>query len=397
MKRIYLFFLTLLLAACQPMTMKTVEAQVAQTPTPVPPTAAPAPVDETVAAPITTPGPAENWFRQAWFYKPPENSDLQTLAANFQVFILTKQDEEQRDELLRLGVKPPILQYLLANAVEATKDCSRQPFRNQVADQPGDYCDLSTNHPDWFLRDSSGRLVRSDDGSSTYLMDMANPGWQAYWLQRACQSQELLGWQGVFLDNLEGGLGKRQVTGAMPAGYANDAAYQESVLSFLKYISENYFRPTGRPLYANLVYLSDPAVLERYLVYLDGVMVENFATNWRGHNFSAAEWETQMELVERAQQLGKTVILVSQGDQNDTRRQEFALGSYLLVNQGRAAFRYANHSAYEQVWLYEDTLNLPGTPLAPRYREGNLWKRNFTGGTVTVDPVHRTAAIRLNQ
>jgi hypothetical protein len=48
---------------------------------------------------------------------------------------------------------------------------------------------------------------------------------------------------------------------------------------------------------------------------------------------------------QQAQAMGKTVILVAQGDQYDQQRQEFALGSYLLVSDGLAYFRYTNTTA----------------------------------------------------
>jgi hypothetical protein len=67
--------------------------------------------------------------------------------------------------------------------------------------------------------------------------------------------------------------------------------------------------------------------------------------------------------------------------------------SYLLISNEKAAFRYSNSSIYREVWLYSNYRADLGTPLGPRYRNGSVWKRDFTKGSVTVDPVNHTATI----
>jgi hypothetical protein len=96
------------------------------------------------------------------------------------------------------------------------------------------------------------------------------------------------------------------------------------------------------------------------------------------------------------QNQGKHIILVSQGRYVDAARQQFAYASYLLIANGKAAFRYSNAAAYRQVWPYSNyNINL-GTPLGPRYQSGNLWRRDFTRGYVIVDPVNHTGTIATN-
>ncbi|HEX8680772.1 MAG TPA: putative glycoside hydrolase, partial [Ardenticatenaceae bacterium] len=174
------------------------------------------------AAPLNAPAATVSGspVRLAWFYKPPTDGNLQTVQQNFHTFILTKNDEAARDALRAGGVTAPITQYLMAMAIHDPGSCTAQPWRNQVADRPGDFCTISAEHADWFLLDANGnRVVDPYGGERFYMMDPANPGWQAFWMERVRHSQEQLGWTGVFLDNVEASLAKRQKLGQIPARY----------------------------------------------------------------------------------------------------------------------------------------------------------------------------------
>lgn len=331
--------------------------------------------------------------RLVWFYKPPNSGDLATIAKDYEFFILTRMDEGERDSLRALGVQAPILQYLLFDEVQDPGSCSESPNHNQVAENIGDFCELKQLHAEWFLRDARGATLSNDDGYR--LMDPGNPDWRTYWLERARNSQENLGWQGVFLDNVEASLEKRRQSGALPAGYPDDASYQKAIEENLRYLYTTYFQPEGRPLFANIIALKDPAVWYRYLQYLDGAMIENFAVGWNDEYIDASKWEAQMDLVEQSQTLGKILLLVSQGGEFDHARETFSLASYLLVNHGNAYFRYTNAAAYEENWAYENTRVQFGTPLGERYQSGSLWVRDFERGRVWVDPGAHTAGIEV--
>ena len=269
--------------------------------------------------------------------------------------------------------------------------CNGYPNNDQVAFKPGDYCWIQTNNPDWFLTGMSGQPI----GQGQYrMMDSGKSGWQEFWLQRASLLQEDYGWDGIFLDNVEASLGNIQDWGEQPVAYPDDASYQAAIENALKQLYTGYFQPNGRPVYANIIAVRDPQVWLSYLQYLDGAMIENFALGWPDDNgLSPAEWEQQMEMVTQAQEMGKSVILVAQGDQYDQKSEQFALGSYLLVADGLAYFRYTNHNDYEQIWNYPNEKVQLGVPLGPRYMAGTTWERDFSNGSVVVDPVNHTASI----
>ena len=327
----------------------------------------------------------------AYFYKPPEDSDAPTLAHNFSTFILTRADEPFRDQLIANGVQAPVLQYVRIEAIMDPGSCSAQPYRDNVAYKIGDFCTISQDHPDWFLLNADGSRIKVD--GKYFLMDPGNQEWREFWLSRTQESQEQLGWYGVFLDNVEGSLSKVYSLGGNPVNYPNDASYQAAIRGFLQYIYTSYFQPQGRPLLANIISLPDAATWFDYLQYLDGAMDEAWAVDWHTGYRSVSEWNADLALAEQTQNNGKYAILISQGDQSNTNRQSFAFASYLLISSGRAAFRYTNYDNYGKTWLYPNYDIDLGSPLGPRYPEGNLWKRDFTNGSVTVDPVNHTAQI----
>lgn len=328
----------------------------------------------------------------AWFYKPPENSPLVTLAENFDFFILTHRDEEERDELRTLGVNTTIYQYLLFVQIMDPGSCTERPYGNQVAYEIGDFCRLEKEHPDWFLRDKNGDIIRK--GLNAY-MDAGNSEYRQFWLERAQQMQVRFGWNGIFIDNVEASLDKLDRLGALPAKYETDAEYQAAIEGFLQYLYNNYFQPQNIPVMANIIELKDDLVWYKYLQYLDGAMIESFAVDYNNHPLLPTEWKRQINLAIQSQAEGKSLILVAQGEQDDSSREEFALASYLLVNDGKAFFRYTNSNSYELLWLYDNYSLSLGNPLGPAKSSGLEWHRSFENGTVKVNPFTGSAQIFL--
>lgn len=331
--------------------------------------------------PVTPAKPLE--VQLAWFYRPPQEGLLQALPQNFDFFILGHKAEPARDQLRRLGVTAPILQYLLLTEIRDPGNCTELPVGNQVAFHTGDFCMIDSEHPDWFLLDKHGKRI---GGGEVYWMDPGNPGFREFWLNRARELQEQYGWNGVFIDNAHASLGKFRSLKVLPQKYKTDEDYRAAVIGFLEYLRANYFLPSERNMYANVTDTQDYAVWREYLDSLDGVLVENFAAGGPGRNKSRTEWEEQMDALEDAHNRGKITILVSQGEQSDLRRQHFSFASYLLIADELSFFRYALSGSYGEIWLYENyNLDL-GRPLSPRYREGTNWRRDFLNGYVIVNP-----------
>ena len=332
------------------------------------------------------------FVQQAWFYKPPVDGNLMPVVENFNTFILTNNDEAVRDNMKALGKTGPFLQYLRFEAIQDPGSCSAQPWRNQVANQPGDFCRISQEHPDWFLLDAYGNRMQQDPGY--YRMDPGNTGWQAFWLERARITQEQLEWDGIFLDNVQASVVHNRLPHTPTMQYPDTASFQAAVEQFLAYLSNSYFRPQGRPLYGNIVDQDNDATWYRYSQYLDGAMEEGWAVDWRNGFRTTEDWLSHLDRAEQMQAQGKHVILVSQGSRSDNLREDFAFASYLLVTSGNASFRYTNYNNYNEVWPEHNQLVDLGQPLGTRYFDGTTWRRDYTGGFVTINPITHAVEIQ---
>jgi len=329
-------------------------------------------------------------YRQlGWFYKPSSDATSDTLAKNYDDFVLTRGDENYRDDLKAKGISSPFLQYVRFDAIQDPGSCNAQPYHNQVADKVGDFCSISTNHPDWFLLDVNGKRMYN---AGYVMMDPGNADWRSFFLSRVQASQQTYKWDGMFLDNVEGSLSKRKQYNQLPAKYPTDSSYQTAINGMLGYLY-GWFKSAGRPLFANLISLKPTSVWFTYMKNLDGAMAECWATGWGTGWRTTSDWLENLSRVEQTQSSGKRALIIGQGDKGNTSRQQFAYASFLLVDNTRAIFRYALANYYTEAWLYSNyNLDL-GIPLGARYQSGTQWCRDYSKGKVCVDPAAHTSSI----
>jgi hypothetical protein len=333
--------------------------------------------------------------RLAWFTNIPREDDMFRVVEWFDLYIFHQGNEKDRELMVALGARGPILQYILFESIQAVDSCTEKPKLNQAAYLPGDFCMISEQHPDWFLLDDEGqKIVVQDQDTNLYLMDPGNRGWRSFFLERIKKNQAEPNWDGVFLDNVPVTLAFREKSGQLLSAYPDDTSYQAAVQGFLKYLYESYFQPNQKLVFANLVSRKDDAVWVSQLDYLDGAMHEGWAIDWPDGYRSVDIWQKQLALAEQTQEMGKSIVMVSQGTQDNKALQSFAFASYLLINQGNAFFRYANSDNYADVWLYENYTYDLGEPMGSRYQDGQAWRRDFTKGNVLVNP--ETHQVEIN-
>lgn len=338
---------------------------------------------------------SERLINLAHFYKPPSNSDAPTLAGRSGFVLLTGGDEVFRDKLIAHGFSSTIPQYFTFLGIQDPGSCTASPRNNQAAYKPGDFCNISQNHPDWFLLDTNGQRIRSRN--DVYRMDPGNAEWRNFFLTRVLEWQDRTGWSGLFLDSLESSLNELQRNGTIPAKYPDDASYRAAIRGFLEFLRTSYSQPYGRPILANITQGLDDAAWSNYIQYLEGAMQERWAVDWDVNAYiDASKWEADLARAEKFQSQGKYLILVAPGNRADANRQNFAFASYLLISNGKAAFRYSNSDVYHEVWMYNNYYVDLGAPLGPRYKNGNLWTRDFTKGVVNVNPANHTATIEAS-
>jgi hypothetical protein len=250
-------------------------------------------------------------------------------------------------------------------------------------------------HESWFLHNGDGERLAGDyfgSGRWTYLMNPADPGWQAFSRERLGTMRDDWGYDGVWLDNLDVDL-ERAKSGVKNSDgrvreYANDAEWQAGTRRWLEAMRA---RVGDWPMWANLVGGGLAAgSWDSYAPYLDGAMDESFAVRWLEGWRTPEQWREQLDRASRWLASGKGLVMVGQGAQDDRQRMLFTLSSYLLVAEGRQSFyRYTRFdSYYNSLWLYPEfgTARALGAPTGPREEIApGVWRRNFTNGTVEVD------------
>lgn len=354
-------------------------------------------------------------FGLAWFHKPPQDGTTpgQLAAQNRYIHLTGQSDLAFRDKLRASGFTGPIYSYVLADGVEGpppssdNSECSysRQPNDNNVAWSSGDFCNYLNAHESWFLHNSKGQRLADnyfDKGRWTYLMNPADPGWQQFSYQRLRQLRDNLGYDGIWLDNLDLDL-QRMTTGVTNADggvqeYTTDAAWQQAMRGWLAGLRAQM---GDTPIWANLVGGGLSAQSwDPYALYLDGAMDESFAVQWVDNWREPQDWAAQLERADRWLSSGKGLVMVGQGEKDDQQRLRFTLASYMLVAQGEQAFfRYSRFdSFYSALWLYPeyDTARALGLPTGPRREVSpGLWRRDFTRGYVQVDLAGHTGQLTL--
>jgi hypothetical protein len=358
------------------------------------PMSEPMPEPTPEATPEATPQPPLKPLSLAWFYHAPADGvDPGFLAQYFDIFISTRDLASGRDQLKGLGSQAVFYQYVVLNEVLQAETCDAKPYDQQAASRPGDFCRIDRLHPDWFLLTSDAKRIQDKPPyDSAWMMDPSNPEWRQFWIERVLE-RDFTGWDGVFLDNLEANP-RYQADNLMK--YPLPADYQQANLGFLKMIYEE-FHSRGLRVFANILHVTTIDEWQLYLPYLDGVMIENFAVDWEsGQRLTEEEWELHMQCAFTAQAQGKEVILVARGESDDIPRQQFALASYYLINNGKAYFRYTSDDYDEMLW-YLNYLIEPGAPLGDLYFDNGLWKRDFENGQVVVDLINQSASINFSE
>lgn len=343
--------------------------------------------------------------QRGFFYVPPDDgTSVQTLAKTANFMILSGTNNTYRNQLRSAGYTGAVLQYLLSDEVDgpgpyknssASCNSNYDPLSNNVARFKGDFCKYIHPHEDWFLHNGAGARLYSTQGSHTfYAMNPASAGWRAFVSQRMLTDITTLGYNGLFLDNVELGLLKKQQqlpdSDGVVKEYSTDTAYINAWVSYLQYLGP-ILRPHGQ-IWAN--FISGFANWDPYLANLDGGMFEAFATGFTSNGLSVTKWEGMMEQAERALGNGKGILAVGQGSQSDLGQQKFALASYLLVaNSQNSYFRYAKAHDYSSWWNYDDYNIALGAAKGKRYQTGSSWRRDYACGYVTVDPAAQTGNI----
>jgi hypothetical protein len=252
--------------------------------------------------------------------------------------------------------------------------------------------DAASPKDPWILRDSHGNPM-TGGYPDNYLGDVGSASFQTRWLANVSTFLRANGLSGVFIDNVLGDLsGWSQ--GRFPTKYANDPAWEDAMASFVSrvgpalqrqgfFVAVNAYKP----------YPDDISWWRRIARWTDGLTDEFWQQNpndvrqlytsdapsWTGH------WDYWQQLVGVAQKNGSSFFGISYGDTSDTRLMQYGRASFLIAWNGRGGAYFFNPLAAADPWQEAWTADI-GRPVASRYRVGSGWRREFSNGTVVVNP-----------
>lgn len=250
------------------------------------------------------------------------------------------------------------------------------------------YCFANANHPEWFLLDRNGQRVQYTD-NGYYEMDLGSTTYQQAWAANEIALARRDGFNGVDMDDVN--LAPAHGTDGALAKYS-DAQYEATVQAFVAVVSRE-LRAAGLTVSAN-VGNADPwdgnalAESEQMASNLS-IYNHEFWLRWQEGTplMNGAEWLASIHMQESIEATGTAFTALTYGSINDVTAMRYARASFLLGWNGRAgsALIYRPDPDVVDPYSPDWTTNV-GTPSGARFAVGVGWRRDFSGGTVLVNP-----------
>lgn len=251
----------------------------------------------------------------------------------------------------------------------------------QLGESTGGWMWLDRHHSDWFQLDRGGRRVEIPDYPGRWMMDLREPGWREFWIEKTLRDVVEGGWDGVFVDDALTSLGAHQLPPL--AGYAEDADLQAAVGEFLAAITAAFHRH-GKLVIANVSNTDEyPGLWASWLAATDGLMEEHFAGD--GWTWGRHAGERQLEALQEAARQGKWVLCLTYGDWTDQPRMETSLAAYLIGAGERTLWSYRPYANADQPAWHASWEPSLGAPLGEAERNGAVWRRRFEHGIAVVN------------
>lgn len=251
-------------------------------------------------------------------------------------------------------------------------------------------------HPDWILRDGTGRPLFIPWGCSEgrcpqYAGDVGNPAFRAHWIAAASRLIQR-GYRGLWVDDVNltwrvgDGLG-RPVRPLDPRT-GRPMRLQDWRRYFALFMEEIRAALPQAEIAHNVIWYAGPptdAWIRRQIDAADYINLERGASD-PGLTGGDGPWSFRrfLEFIDFVHQRGRAVILMDYGD--DLPAREFGLAAWLLISHGRDLL-----SSNQLAWTAPDrfwhgyALDL-GHAQGPRSRWRGLYRRDFDCGYVLLNP-----------
>ncbi|MDP8930425.1 MAG: putative glycoside hydrolase family 15 protein [Actinomycetota bacterium] len=280
----------------------------------------------------------------------------------------------------------PDVRVLVYKDMAATVDYATTAGRdNQYLPAGVGYFYARLTHPEWFLRDTNRRRIEWCDYDGAWQMDVGNADYQRTWLANVTTDLKEHGWDGVMVDDAMADPWAH-LCGRTIAKYPTASKYAAATESFLAAVGPK-LQDAGFLVLPN-INDADVTTWSRWMNYVSGGVREWWAkTGYEAGKgfFGDHDWTFLMDQMRVTQEAGKAFIGITYSDPTDRAAMRYARASFLLGwTGGRSALIFHTGKDLDP-WARAWTAEI-GTPIERRRAVQGAWRRDFTGGTVLVNP-----------
>lgn len=251
---------------------------------------------------------------------------------------------------------------------------------------------LAQQHPEWILKDSSGRKLYIPFGCSgsscpQYAGDVGNPDFRAYWISQAAQTL-VQGYRGLFIDDVNMAFRVGDGSGQFVAPTDPRTGSPMTSSGWRRYVAEFTEQIRAALPQAEIVHNAlwtvghDDPYEQRELLSADFIEME------RGVNDAGIRggggtfgFETFLSHIDWLHAHGKSVVFDSNVSTNVGR--EYGLASYFLINTGSDGLGNDPGSTPDDWWRGYDVQL--GSAMGGRYLWNGVLRRDFEHGVVLVN------------
>jgi Hypothetical glycosyl hydrolase family 15 len=264
--------------------------------------------------------------------------------------------------------------------------------------------EVPQRHPDWFLKDSAGNILYiqynckpSENKCSHFAADPGSPAYRHAWIEEARNSLSR-GYKGLWIDDVN--MSWRISNGR--GEFVNPVDPRTSQLmtedDWRRYVAE-FMEEVRRELpdieiVHNAIWFGGPKgirdrdeSIRREYASADYINNEHGVSEKKGEHGGTGEWsiEAKLQYYDRVHAMGKGVIVDEVSDEsNAPEGRNYTLAVYYLITNGSDALGNQKMRNSREWWVGYD-IDM-GTPLGPRKMWKGMYRRDFTGGIVVLNP-----------
>jgi hypothetical protein len=266
------------------------------------------------------------------------------------------------------------------------------------------YCDANASHPDWFLTDTTGARINSAGFPQAWLMDVGDPAYEDTWSSNVLAELRADGWDGVFMDDTDASMGWH-LDGRRIDKYPSGAEWRTATRDMLSRVGPS-ITSAGFLAVPNLYapWAADydaPTLWRDWLRFTSGAAQEYY-TKWGTASsgwFAGNDWTYRQQFQSLTEQAGKIFLGITYAPKSDVRSMTYARANFLLFDEpaygGSLIFEPSDPEAqdpYASPWTADI-----GAPSGARFQVGAAWRRNYSVGTVLVNPSTSAVTVKLER